>query len=415
MNTASPANSLRTDVAIIGGGVAGSSLAVVLRRMHLDVHLVERSPRFHDRIRGETVHPWGVTEMKRLDLLALAESEASAQRQLFWQTVRDGEIASTYRWADDFPNAPFGLGVNHVELQEALLSEAIRLGAHLHRPAEVTFSPLDSDTRIDIESADESITLLPRLIVAADGERSATRAAFGGSLAYDAAHHALGGVLVRGLDLQSDRIHQVFFEGGFAFVSPQSDNRARVYTVVSTEHAQTLQMAPDTGNAMVRLLRDASPPGYTRDSWELLGPAGFFPNATATATFPESSRVVLIGDAAGRNDPSQGHGLSLVFHDVATLRDLLETASDWQEVPQVFHRHRTDVAETLRQHAKWNERQATETGPEVEGLRDRIRQSRAVDPSAAGFAGIFATGPVGLSPTSEARRIYLGEAFESEP
>jgi 2-polyprenyl-6-methoxyphenol hydroxylase-like FAD-dependent oxidoreductase len=118
--------------------------------------------------------------------------------------------------------------------------------------------------------------------------------------------------------------------------------------------------------------------------------------------------MVLIGDAAGKNDPSQGHGLSLVFHDVVTLSGML-AGLPWREVPDAFHAHRAEVFETLRQHAHWNERQATETGPEIDALRERIRLSREADPTAAGFAGIFATGPLGLRATEEARRVFLGE------
>lgn len=405
------ASLLRPDVLVVGGGIAGSTAAIAFRHIGLDVHLVERAPRFHDRIRGETIHPWGVSEIRRLNLLDLAESGAQAQRQVIWQTIRDREIASAHVWAETFPNSPFGLGFNHVELQQAFLDEAARLGATLHRPADVSYAGSPEAPTATITTSSGDITMAPRLIVAADGEHSATRTRFGGSIQYDPAHHALGGVLVQGLGLDSDRIHQAYMDGGFAFVSPQSNDRARVYIVASTERAQSLQHSPTTGDDMVRLLVDATPEGYTTGRWDVIGPAGFFPNATASVTFPSTSPVVLIGDAAGRNDPSQGHGLSLVFHDVATLADLLKANSDWQGVPSQFHAHRAEVFETLRQHAHWNERQATETGLEIDAIRERIRLSREADPSAAGFAGIFATGPVGLQATEAARRVFLGEDF----
>jgi 2-polyprenyl-6-methoxyphenol hydroxylase-like FAD-dependent oxidoreductase len=245
-------------------------------------------------------------------------------------------------------------------------------------------------------------------VIGADGERSATRSWLGGTLQYDPTHHALGGVLAQGLGLETDRIHQAFFESGFAFVSQQADDRARVYIVTSSEDAGTIQRSPDAGDQMVKRLVGAVPEGYTDGEWRVIGPAGFFPNAIATAEIPSSADTVLIGDAAGKNDPSQGHGLSLVFHDVVTLSRMLAELP-WTEVPDAFHAHRAEVFETLRQHAHWNERQATETGPEIDALRERIRLSREADPTAAGFAGIFATGPVGLRATEEARRVFLGE------
>ena len=405
-------SSTSVDVFITGGGIAGSSLAAVLARRGMNVHLAERAPEFHDRIRGETIHPWGVTKLREIGLYNLAINGARAQEQFLWQTIRDREAQTPSRWADNFPDAPNGLGFNHVELQDALIDEAARAGATIHRPAEVTYSRADGAPVVSVSSNGFMQELRPRLVVGADGERSSTRSWLGGSLTYDPTHHALGGVLAQGLGLATDRIHQAYMEGGFAFVSPQADDRARIYLVTSSEDGAAIQRAPDAGDQMVRRLIDATPDGYTTGDWRIIGPAGFFPNATATAVLPSSRDTVLIGDAAGRNDPSQGHGLSLVFHDVATLTSLLEELP-WAEVPDAFHAHRATVFETLRQHAHWNERQATETGPEIDALRERIRLSREADPTAAGFAGIFATGPVGLKATDDARRVYLGDDFIS--
>ena len=57
------------DVVIVGGGVAGSALAAVLARHGLPVTVLEREPFPIDRVRGEYAPPWGVAELKRLNLL----------------------------------------------------------------------------------------------------------------------------------------------------------------------------------------------------------------------------------------------------------------------------------------------------------------------------------------------------------
>ncbi|MDQ3780771.1 MAG: FAD-dependent monooxygenase, partial [Chloroflexota bacterium] len=59
---------LETDVAIVGGGVAGSSLGATLAAAGIGVVIVEREARFRDRIRGEGLHPWGAAEANRLGL-----------------------------------------------------------------------------------------------------------------------------------------------------------------------------------------------------------------------------------------------------------------------------------------------------------------------------------------------------------
>jgi 2-polyprenyl-6-methoxyphenol hydroxylase-like FAD-dependent oxidoreductase len=409
----SPSTIRVPDVAIVGGGVAGSALAIVLRRAGAEVDLIERAGTFRDRIRGETIHPWGVNELRRLDLYDLVVDQAEAQPQLFWQRFMDREAQAPYRWADDFPNAPNGLGFSHVELQHTLLEEARRLGTVVHRPASVTFARAGDAPVLTIETGIGERLIHPRLMVGADGEHSATRIWMGGTMVSDPPHHHIGGVLVRGLGLQTDRIYQSFFEGGFVFASPQVSDVARLYLVCASPVAMAIQASANPAEEIVERFRAAMPDGSVGRTWERVGPAGFFHNAPATVNLPTSRDVVLIGDASGRNDPSQGHGLSLVFRDIRILSELLCHSDDWSSIPDRFHATKRDYFEVLRQHAHWNERQATETGPEIDEIKDRIARAREIDPTAGGFAAIFATGPSGLEATEDARRHFLGEDIAS--
>src|SRR4029453_18503905 len=56
------------DVVIIGGGIAGNSLAAVLARAGKAILVLERSRVYRDRVRGEGFHAWGVAEARRLGL-----------------------------------------------------------------------------------------------------------------------------------------------------------------------------------------------------------------------------------------------------------------------------------------------------------------------------------------------------------
>ena len=56
------------DVAITGGGLAGSTLGGVLARAGRNVVIVERERHFRDRIRAEFTWPWGCAEIERLGL-----------------------------------------------------------------------------------------------------------------------------------------------------------------------------------------------------------------------------------------------------------------------------------------------------------------------------------------------------------
>lgn len=407
-------NALAPDVAIIGGGVAGSGLALALQQLGLQTALIERAAEFRDRIRGETIHPWGASEIRALGLEAVAERDAGALRTPHWQTYRDRIARDPHTWAQHFPDRPHGLSVRHHHLQDAVFAAAEAAGATIFRPSEATLGRVGPSLEITVSGPTGTSVLRPRMLVGADGQRSAVRRWIGGSASRDPIHHAIGGALIRGLDIETDRVHQAFFEGGFVLISPQRDHVSRVYLVCATEEAESIQCDPEPATRVMARVAESLPEG-TVGAWESIGPVGFFPNANIVVERPDMTDVVLIGDAAGANDPCQGHGVSLAFHDVRVLRDLFESGMDWAGIPAAFNTERDRYFDVLRQHARWSERVATETGPEIDMIRDRITRARELDPTAGGFAAIFATGPDGLVADDAARRHFLGEDLPVAP
>ena len=393
------------DATIIGGGVAGSALAIVLRRVGLDVAVVEREPRFRDRIRGEYIHPWGVQEIIALGLYPLLEA-AGAQALPHWTRYKDAVAGEPYAWTDDFPNSPGALGVGHPALQETLLQAAREEGVRVFRPATASPAWAGNTWEIDVDDAQGGAGLVSPLIVGADGQRSAIRALIGGSGTRDPIHHAIGGMLVRGVELARDSVHQAYYEAGFGLVTPQQDGLFRAYYICPSEEARHLQTA-GPGAYLARLT--AIYPAAMFANASPAGPMGFFPNSDLVSNRIAGSGAILIGDAASANDPCLGHGLSLVFRDVRTLRDLMTDGTPPHEVPTHFAAMRTAYYTVLREHARWSAPLATETGERAEELRAQVQRAREVEPSAGGFAGLFATGPDRLFVDETSRSHFFGE------
>ena len=71
------------DVLIVGGGIAGSSLATALARDGSNVVVVLEAPRsFEDRVRGESMLPWGVVEAREVGVeQTLLDAGARVTRQ----------------------------------------------------------------------------------------------------------------------------------------------------------------------------------------------------------------------------------------------------------------------------------------------------------------------------------------------
>ncbi|MGN6485523.1 MAG: FAD-dependent monooxygenase, partial [Thermomicrobiales bacterium] len=295
-------------------------------------------------------------------------------------------------------------------MQDALLAAAGDAEATVHRPAAIALDRAGDAIVATVDAPGGTIAYAPRLLVGADGQRSAVRTWIGGTGQRDPIHHAIAGAIVSGLRLDPESAHQAYFPGGFAMVFPQAGGTSRIYYVCPTADAERLQRE-DLPAALIEAMRPWLPDGTIGD-WRSEGPAGFFPNADIVADVTHAPGVVLVGDAAGANDPSQGHGLSLAFRDVRALRDLLAATDDWTALPESFAAGQRAARETLRQHAIWSAPLMTGLGPEADALRDRVAEARALDPSAGGFAPVFMTGPEGLVADEAARRHFLGEDLE---
>ena len=61
-------SSERCDILVIGGGIAGSSLARTMASAGLKVVVIEKEREFRDRVRGEAMSPWGVPEAQKLGI-----------------------------------------------------------------------------------------------------------------------------------------------------------------------------------------------------------------------------------------------------------------------------------------------------------------------------------------------------------
>lgn len=401
---------LKTDVLVVGGGVAGLAAANALADLGRDVLVVERDAVFRDRIRGEAMHPWGAAEVAALNLVDVLR-RADGHELPLWQRYADREVVSTYAWEEDIADGWSEWSVSHPALQEQLKARLIERGQRVLQPAElVSVRPGSGSAEADVVVGDATETILARLVIGADGQRSRVRRLIGGGVTRDPVSRKLGGVLVDGVDLNPGRTHQAFIPGGMAIVFRRAEGRARVYFATNAARADEMQQG-GAAQGIIGISADVFPEGAFARA-EVAGPAGFFPGADVVSDCLVGPGVVLVGDAAGANDPIQGHGLSLAFRDARLLRDLLASESDWQAAIEEFARQRVAYFAPLRAHAGWAARLMLETGPEADRLREQVARAREIDPTAGGFSGIHAFGPDGLVADEAARRHFFGEDLD---
>jgi 2-polyprenyl-6-methoxyphenol hydroxylase-like FAD-dependent oxidoreductase len=88
--------------------------------------------------------------------------------------------------------------------------------------------------------------------------------------------------------------------------------------------------------------------------------------------------VVLIGDAAGHNDPIIGQGLSITYRDVRIVRDLMLEHRDWStDTFRPYAEERRERMRRLRLTAWTSSILNVEFGPHALARRLKVREERA--------------------------------------
>jgi menaquinone-9 beta-reductase len=392
------------DVAIVGGGIAGASLGGVLARAGLGVVVVEREARFRDRIRGEATWPWGVAEARQAGLADLLDAAGTVELRAFKRYENGQPVATVWERpaSGDIP----GIGFLHPRFQEAAFAWAEAQGATTIRPAKATRYSRNGRPSLTVAVDGDETEFTARLIVGADGKLSMTRRWTGGKSVADPENHRMGGVLVSGAVYEREW-------NNFSWASCEAVNwfaagpeMTRLYLVMPAQRMR------ETGvdrsfSALVAFAAEHMPERALQDV-EQQGPIGFFANNDTWASRIAGNDLVLIGDAAGAPDPTQGHGTAMLFHDVRTLSELLLSESDWEIATNEFADQRRRAFTVIREVDRWHN-VFFDTRAEAARLREGHARAIQHDPTLGGFASIEACGPAGLVAAAAARRRYFGE------
>jgi len=404
-------SSLTADVAVVGGGVAGSSLAAALARAGLGVVVIKREPHFRDRVRGEGLMPWGVDEADRLGLLPVLQSAGAISMRCMY-VYDQSEMVAEIDLLSATPSGRGGLNVFHPHLQQALTDHAAAMGAAILRPAQATRYRSGSQSELTVRTTDGDITVRARLVVGADGRTSLARRWASVQTIRDPVRYMIGGGLVEGDGLATDGVHTGSYDGWMLIHFPLANRRGRSYIACLDATARELMGASNRDQFVPTLVR-AVPKG-AMDTWNVVGPVAFFPNADIWTTHPAGNGVALVGDAAGANDPVIGQGLSLSFRDARQLRDLLLTERDWSGALEAYADERNRYYQVMRAYALWSSTLGIEQGPEADARREHVRKARQIDPSMRELLGLPHRGPDGVVLDEDARRRYFGEHIPVE-
>jgi 2-octaprenyl-6-methoxyphenol hydroxylase len=325
-----PPGAGRCDVAIVGGGMVGASLALALAGTRLKVTLIEAvvagsdlQPSFDDR---STALGNGARQI--LQTLGVWDEIAPAAAPIREIHVSDaGHFGFARLNAAEHELAAFGYVVSNRHLG-AVLWRALGRSPQieLRSPARVgalRIAPEWAQLSVQAEHGDDGL-LLARLVVAADGAHSLVKQAAG--IESSTSDYRQVAVVA---NVRTDRsargvAFERFTAAGPLALLPLVDG---AYTVVWT-------LAPDAAHAM----RDCDAGEFCRAlqhsfGWRAgqvlqVGKRASYPLSLVRAQGLTGERVALIGNAAQALHPVAAQGFNLGLRDAAKLAELIATAAD---------------------------------------------------------------------------------------
>ncbi|SEI97840.1 2-polyprenyl-6-methoxyphenol hydroxylase [Sphingomonas sp. OV641] len=402
------------DIIIVGGGIGGSALATVMARAGRSVLLLEKSQVYEDKVRGEWIAPWGVTETRRLglyDTLVSAGGHHLTSHVTYDETRDPAEAEARALPLGMFaPDVPGPLCIRHPVHCQALFDAATAAGAFALRGVDVKQVEMGDAPSVTYSHDGEQFTAHAPLIVGAEGRQSVVRRAAGLTLHQDKPHHWFAGLLVDGVEAWDETRQAIGTEDDFAFLAfPQGNGRMRVYggwdLAAKTRFAgkegpqrflEAFRMKSAPQNAAIAEGTPASP---------LLA---YYNNCSA-ADQPYAPGAVLVGDAAGWNDPILGLGLSITYRDVRLVSDILkETPIGRSPDFRPYAEERQERMRRLRIASEVQAKLDMEFGEEARARRRRYHEASAADPmlglhGVATLAGPEAVPPEIFEPAHVAR------------
>jgi 2-octaprenyl-6-methoxyphenol hydroxylase len=320
---------MKCDVAIIGGGMVGASLAVALAPLGIRVAVVEAvphdsalQPSFDERTTAlsngsrrilESLGTWTAMSASATAIRKIHVSDQGAFGFARIDAAEQGLDAMGYV----VPNRVLGR-----TLWTQLKAHAQRThpGPQIICPGQVVdVHAGDDQVQLKVDAAGEAISIEANLVVAADGIHSSVRDALG--VGADSRDYGQTAVITTVLPKRfHDHVaYERFTADGPLALLPLEDGRCTLVLTLKNEAVATAMAWSDQG-FLAEVQRRF---GFRLGRFIKVGRRSAYPLSISRAQRTSAPRCAIIGNAAQALHPVAGMGFNLGLRDVACLAELI--------------------------------------------------------------------------------------------
>jgi 2-polyprenyl-6-methoxyphenol hydroxylase-like FAD-dependent oxidoreductase len=246
------------------------------------------------------------------------------------------------------PGVPGALDVSHPAACSALVTSAEVAGAEVVWGVTDVVVSASLRPAVSFSRNGDAHRVSCRLVVGADGRSSQVRRQLGIALEHTTVRLFGTGLLVDGIESwPADKATLGTAADVHFFVLPRHGGCVRLYLLYSADQSRRFSGGRDVRSFLETFRLEALPGGGEElAASRPAGPCAAYPMNDTWTGEPFVPGAVLVGDAAGYNDPVIGQGLAIALRDARTVAELLIGCADWS--PAALRPYADERADRMR-------------------------------------------------------------------
>lgn len=310
--------SLKTEVAILGGGIGGLTLGLKLAQSKIDVTIVEKLDAPSSVYKGELLQPKSLKIFDELNALGeILDNGFSFSRIAFEEGEK--EFAMDYSVLPG--NYDYSLMIEHEKLKGILLKQALHYPNFHYLSGSLAKGYDNGDLMVERKDTKEQLTVRADFYIGAEGRNSITRKEMNSKIKkIEYNHQFLTVTFPRPQTLEEGKIisKDERFLGLFplpnakvrsVYLIPEGSYKEHLQKGIHYFHQNYVELFPELDGYVTRL-----------KNWkdiQLMIPTAFYADKYV------DGRIAILGDAAHTVHPMAGEGMNMAIQDADVLGELL--------------------------------------------------------------------------------------------